>query len=113
MEDIAWFLPDGSEMTEEHWNTSFAKSLAIYLNGKGIHTVNAQGETLIDDSFYIMFNAHHEPLEYTLPEAKYGQDWKKFLDTSEAKVGEGQTFHPGDKLMAEGRSIVLLLNPKA
>lgn len=113
VEDIAWFLPDGSEMTEEHWNTSFAKSLAIYLNGKGIHTVNARGETLIDDSFYIMFNAHHEPLEYTLPEAKYGQDWKKFLDTSEAKVGEGQTFHPGDKLTAEGRSIVLLLNPKA
>ncbi|RYZ49153.1 MAG: glycogen debranching enzyme GlgX, partial [Sphingobacteriales bacterium] len=32
VEDIAWFLPDGSEMSEEHWNNDFAKSLAVYLN---------------------------------------------------------------------------------
>jgi isoamylase len=113
VEDIAWFLPDGSEMTDEHWNASFAKSLAIYLNGKGIHTVSAKGEVLVDDSFYVMFNAHHEPLEYALPERKYGKEWKKFLDTFEGVVKEGQTFQPGEKLTVEGRSIILLLNPKA
>src|SRR3954467_8188720 len=37
-EDIAWFLPDGAEMTEEHWNQDFAKSMAVFLNGKGIRT---------------------------------------------------------------------------
>ncbi len=30
LEDISWFLPDGNEMSEEHWNNGFAKSLAIY-----------------------------------------------------------------------------------
>ena len=113
VEDIAWFLPDASEMTEEHWNNSVAKSLGVYLNGKGIHTVNRKGQPVVDDSFYVIFNAHYEPLEYALPSEKYGKDWKKILDTFAGDVGEGQSFKPGDRLTVEGRSIVVLQNPKA
>ncbi|HNC31288.1 MAG TPA: glycogen debranching protein GlgX, partial [Cyclobacteriaceae bacterium] len=29
LEDIAWFLPEGSEMTDDHWQHSFAKSLGV------------------------------------------------------------------------------------
>lgn len=113
VEDIAWFLPDGSEMTEEHWNASFAKSLGIYLNGKGIHTVSATGEAVIDDSFYVIFNAHHESLGYTLPEAKYGKQWIKHLDTFNGEIAPGDAYGPGDIITVEGRSIILLLNPKS
>lgn len=112
VEDIAWFLPEGTEMTEEHWNTSFAKSLGIYLNGKGIHTLSTKGEPIIDDSFYVIFNAHHEALEYILPEKKYGREWRKILDTFDGVIGEGKIFQPGEKITVEGRSIILLLNPK-
>src|SRR5690606_33022513 len=89
LEDIHWFLPDGTEMSDEHWNTSFAKSLGIYLNGKGIHTVNATGDPIVDDSFYVIFNAHHEPLTFFLPEAKYGKEWRIILDTFEGVIHEG------------------------
>ena len=30
-EDIAWFLPDGQQMADEHWSEGFAKSVAVYL----------------------------------------------------------------------------------
>jgi isoamylase len=113
VEDIAWFLPDGTEMTEEHWNTSFAKSLGIYLNGKGIHKFSAKGEPILDDSFYLIFNAHHEPLGYTIPEAKYGERWIKHLDTFSGVIDPSETYNPGDVITVEGRSIILLLNPKA
>jgi glycogen operon protein len=113
VEDIAWFLPDGSEMTEEHWNTSYAKSLAVYLNGRGIHTLSAKGEQIIDDSFYVIFNAHHEPLDYYIPSDKYGKHWKKILDTFDGKINGGKSYKPGDHLKVEGRSIIVLLNPKA
>lgn len=113
VEDIAWFLPEGTEMTDEHWNTSFAKSLGIYLNGKGIHNLSSKGEPIIDDSFYVIFNAHHESLEYILPEEKYGKEWRKILDTFDGVIGEGQTFQSGEKITVEGRSIILLLNPRA
>lgn len=112
VEDIAWFLPDGTEMTDEHWQNSFAKSLAIYLNGKGIHTVSRKGEVITDDSFYLIFNAYHEPLDYIMPPAKYGVQWKKILDTSTAVVGESFTLKPGDTARVEARSVILLINPK-
>ena len=113
VEDIAWFLPDGSEMSEEHWNTSFAKSLGVYLHGKGIHTLSAKGEQVVDDSFYIIFNAHHEPLEYVLPPAKYGEHWNQALNTATGEVNGDETYKPGDQLTVEARSIILLQNPKA
>ena len=112
VEDIAWFLPDASEMTDEHWNNSFAKSLGVYLNGKGIHTVNPKGEPVVDDSFYVIFNAHHDSLDYSLPPEKYGRQWEKILDTAAGKISETQSFKPGDKLKVEGRSIIVLQNPR-
>jgi glycogen operon protein len=112
VEDIAWFLPEGTEMTEEHWKTSYAKSLGIYLYGKHLHTVGPKGEPILDDSFYIAFNAHHEALEYTLPGERYGKHWKKILDTSEEVGNKDQTYKPGDRIQVKGRSVVLLLNPK-
>ena len=34
--DIGWFTPDGTEMTEEDWDSGFGRSIAVYLNGQGI-----------------------------------------------------------------------------
>ena len=51
LEDIAWFQPDGAEMSEEAWQQGFAKSLGIYLNGRGIHAVGPKGEQIVDDNF--------------------------------------------------------------
>lgn len=110
VEDIAWFLPSGSEMTEEHWNNDFAKSLAIYLNGRGIHAVGPKGENIIDDSFYLIFNAHYEPLTFTLPPTKYGKTWQKILDTS-FPDHEEEMYLANSVVTAEGRSIILLKHP--
>ena len=45
LEDIAWFLPEGTEMTEENWNHDFAKSLGVFLNGRGLRAVGTQRRT--------------------------------------------------------------------
>lgn len=107
LEDIAWFLPEGSEMTDDHWQHSFAKSMGVYLNGKGIHTVHADGSAVIDDSFYMIFNAHHEPLDFKLPPAKYGKQWTIVLNTA-TDANNGQTFDPETNVTAEGRSLMVL-----
>lgn len=108
LEDIAWFLPDGSEMPEENWNHDYAKSLAVFLNGKGIRHVNKKGEPIHDDSFYMIFNAHYEPVEYTLPPKKYGTEWHKVIDTSADYVTEeGELFGPDALVTVDSRSIVV------
>jgi glycogen operon protein len=112
VEDIAWFLPNGSEMTEEHWNQDFAQSLAVYFSGVGLHSVGPKGERVFDDSFYVIFNASHLPLDYRLPPKKYGDNWTKILDTSEDKVNEELgKYKDEDYIRVEGRSVVLLQHP--
>ena len=109
IEDIAWFLPDGSQMNEEHWQQDFAKSVAVFLNGQGLHAVNSEGNKVIDDNFYIIFNAHHEPLDYKLPEKKYSTDWHVLIDTSKPAFNPtNKVYHAGEVINVEGRSVILL-----
>lgn len=109
IEDIAWFQPDGSQMTAEHWNQDFAKSIAIFLNGQGIHAVNSEGVEVVDDSFYIIFNAHHETIEYKLPSAEYGKDWKLVIDTARAdQENNDHTYQSEEVVKVDGRSVILL-----
>ncbi|RVU00786.1 glycogen debranching enzyme GlgX [Mucilaginibacter limnophilus] len=107
LEDIGWFLPEGTEMSEDNWSHDFAKSLAVYLNGRGIHSVGPEGEQIIDDDFYVIFNAFHESLNYKLPPKKYGTKWKKVLDTSEAEA-QSNTYEAEEVVCVQGRSVVLL-----
>jgi isoamylase len=111
LEDIAWFLPEGTEMSDENWNHDFAKSLGVFLNGKGLHYVDPKGEQIIDDNFYMIFNAHDEPLDYHLPEKILDKPWTKILDTSTVKVGE-ELISENEVIKVNGRSVVLLQQAK-
>jgi isoamylase len=111
VEDINWFLPDGNEMSEENWNHDFAKSLAVFLNGRGVRTLGPRGEQVIDDSFYVIFNAYHDSITYQLPPEKYGTQWTKILDTTYADIREFGTYVAGESIEVEGRSIVVLQHP--
>jgi glycogen operon protein len=111
--DIAWFQPDGNEMTEENWNHDYAKSLAIYLNGKGIHTIGWKGDPIIDDSFFIIFNAHYETLQFKFPEKKYGARWIKIIDTYVAENNPPhEVFRANQPVEVGGRSVVLFKQPR-
>ena len=79
--DIGWFTPGGVEMSEQDWHNGFAKSLGVFLNGRAIPTPNERGEPVVDDSFYIMFNSHHEALAFTLPSREWAERWTEVLDT--------------------------------
>lgn len=109
VEDIAWFLPDGTEMPDENWDHDHARSLAVFLSGHGIHGVSDTGERILDDSFYIIFNAYHEPLEYQLPDKKYGQEWVRVLDTATGFLdNEGnENVRFSSPVAVPGRSVVV------
>ena len=110
--DIAWFLPEGNEMNGDHWNTSFAKSLGVFLNGNGLHAVGPKGEHITDDHFYVIFNAHHEAITYILPPEQFAPSWTKILDTHEGKIQEyNEEYKAASELKVEARSIVLLHHP--
>jgi glycogen operon protein len=113
LEDIAWFLPDGKEMSEDDWNKGFAKSLAVFLNGKGLRAVGPKGEKIADDNFYVLFNAWEESLTYVLPSQKFGSEWVKVIDTHSGFINEegGEKYSAESSIKIEGRSVVLLKEP--
>ena len=107
--DIGWFTPDGLEMAEEQWGEGFAKALAVFLNGEGINCLDARGERIVDDSFYLLFNAHYEPLTFALPQRKWGEQWTVILNSTQLlPADEEQLYKAGDKLTVESRSLQVL-----
>jgi isoamylase len=111
--DIGWFTRNGTEMSEEDWQAGYAKSLGVYLNGRAIPTPNERGEQLIDDTFYVMCNSSHEVVTFTLPEAKWAQNWRKILETDEREDAmeedaRGDEFQAGGEVKVQAWSLALL-----
>lgn len=112
IEDIAWFQPDGSKMTAEHWNQDFARSIAVFLNGQGLHAVDSEGQKVIDDNFYIIFNSSGQAIEYKLPDESYAKDWRIIFNTAQYGQEEGkQLYKANEKINIDGRSVILLRHP--
>jgi glycogen operon protein len=109
--DIAWLRVDGEPMSEEDWQQGFVKSLMVFLNGDQLHELDADGKRVRDASFLLLFNAHYEPLDFTLPPASFGEHWTVVVDTA-TEVGERDaTFTPATTARVEGRSVIVLTRP--
>jgi glycogen operon protein len=109
VKDIAWFLPEGTEMQEAHWNDAFTKSLAVFLNGRAIPARDEAGRRITDDSFLLLFNAHHEPVTFMLPGARWGRRWTTVMDTREpVPAGAADAYTAGGAVIVEGRGLMVL-----
>ncbi|MDQ1391121.1 MAG: isoamylase [Acidimicrobiaceae bacterium] len=107
VDDVAWFGPDGSEMSEDDWQEGYAKSMAVFLNGEAIPGPDSRGDRIVDDTFLVLFNAHHEPIDFTLPEERFGKRWIRTLDTADA-MAEGDQVDANQQTQIQGRSLTLL-----
>ncbi|MCQ8194558.1 glycogen debranching protein GlgX [Streptomyces rugosispiralis] len=113
LSDIAWFTHEGEEMTPRDWQAAHAKSLAVFLNGSAISEPGARGEPITDDSFLLLFNAHHEPLDFVVP-IDHGKQWQVIVDTAVAagvEPGSGSKVAAGDRLTLVDRSLMVLQRP--
>jgi isoamylase len=108
--DIAWLTPAGDEMTEKDWQASYAKSVAVFLNGAAISEPDPRGDPVTDQKFLLLFNAGAEPITFTLPEAKLGGDWEVVIDTVDPRGDPADAigFLPRTKVQVDGRAIVVL-----
>ncbi|MGZ8868478.1 MAG: glycogen debranching protein GlgX [Thermoanaerobaculia bacterium] len=108
--DIGWFKPDGEQMTDQDWQSGFARSLGVFLNGHAIPTPDGRGEPIIDDSFYLLYNANYESMSFRLPTGPWGDRWVKVIDTNEPipDLRDQEEFSAGEELRIEAHSVVVL-----
>ena len=109
--DIGWFRPDGSQMTDEDWKVSYAKSLGVYLNGSLIPGKGEFGETLLDDSFLVLFNSGGAPCDFIVPFGLGTDEWTVELVTT-PHDGEGKRFSAGDSITVDPWAVFLLRQPR-
>jgi isoamylase len=104
--DVWWFRPDGRRMTQRDWRREDARTLGVFLNGAEIPSRTSTGEEIVDDSFLVLFNAHFEPVTFTLPTRRFGARWSVELATGEG-AQEGVIVGRADVLLQD-RSLMLL-----
>jgi isoamylase len=123
--DIAWFTSAGEEMSDDDWEGGAASIVTVFLNGDAIIESDPRGQRVVDDSFLLVLNAHHEDVEVTLPGASYPDRWAVVLDTVSGSVVVGtarehvlpstdalpddlDVHAGGDVLTVAARSVLLL-----
>ncbi|WOO98855.1 glycogen debranching protein GlgX [Micrococcus terreus] len=105
--DIVWLEPDATAKDESDWDSYHAKSIAFFLNGHDLPASGKHGASDDDHDFYILLNAHWEPVEYTLPGEPFPSQWNLVVDTASAS-SDVLAFTAGDKVTVPGRGIVIL-----
>jgi isoamylase len=126
VKEIAWLRPDGAEMTEAEWDQDFARCLGVYLSGASIERLDRRGRPVRDDDFLVLFNAHHEPIEFSLPAFHADRAWYVVLDTARnllphldargailASRESGRVQAADERYALQGRSLAVLVEVSA
>jgi isoamylase len=107
-DDIAWFTPTGSAMTDSDWGAGWTRSVVAYFDGTRDADRDEHGQPIVDDDLMLVVNGWWEPLTFTLPAVGAPRVWSSELDTATGDPGGGSLLKEGDKLTVEPRSLLLL-----
>ena len=108
---VEWMDHTGSIMDMEDWSNTNAFSVMIYLNGSDIPEADWYGNQMVDNNFILIFNAHYEPIMFTLPDERYGKKWRLVVDTHNPK-GPELNYEAGFAITAQSRSFLLLMSDR-
>ena len=107
--DVWWMRPDGRKMTQRDWRNAEAHAIGVFLNGDELNMTTPSGDELRDESFLVLFNAHHESMTFRMPTRRFGSRWTHELSTAEPEVErDARTWSARQEVTVESRSILLL-----
>ena len=92
-DELSWYRPDGTAMTDADWSEPFARAIA------------AAPPT---NAFVLLINAWWEPLTFILPEQLHGISWSAVVDTADGSGPPAEV--PTNEVVVGGRSLLMLGN---
>jgi len=114
LRDLAWFRPDGKEMTAHDWNDPSVRCLGMILTGDAINEFDERGNSIIDDTMLVLINAHWEPISFVMPLSRIEKKWGLYkgswileLDTGSTTERDLKPLKPGRKYKIKSRSVAV------
>jgi glycogen operon protein len=106
VKDVTWLTPEATEMGDGNWKDPNAKCFGMMLDGRAQPTGIKQRGT--DEAHLIVMNAHHDVVNFKLPEVPEGRRWVRLFDTNDPQLDcAGCPF--GGVYQVTGRSLLLFL----
>lgn len=102
--DVTWLSPSGHDMTTQQWEDGNAKCFGMLLDGRAQETgIKRRGS---DATMLLIYNAHHEVVNFTLPAVTDGRSWLSLIDTNQPDTPMAE-FDLGHLYAVTGRSLVV------
>ncbi|MCU1729739.1 glycogen debranching protein GlgX [Pseudomonas sp. 7P_10.2_Bac1] len=105
VKDVTWLAPEGTEMTIEQWEDANGRSLGILLDGRA--QVSGVQRAGADATLLITFNAHHDSVDFTLPQVPEGTGWIVKFDTFDPDSKSREPLAFNSVYALNGRSMAL------
>jgi glycogen operon protein len=110
--DMVWFRPDGEEMAEANWEDDHARAVGVYINGNSIQATDSVGGRIVDDTFFVLFNASEYDLEWSIPGDEFGAGWVLDIDSADPDAGTSERpsrrFDAAATVNVTNRSLIVL-----
>lgn len=103
--EVRWLSPAGTDLAQEQWNDPSMRCFGVLLDGRaqtsGIH------KPASDATLLIVMNAHHDVVDFKLPDIAGSDQWSCLIDTNVPVRDELPDFESGDVYQVTGRSLLL------
>jgi glycogen operon protein len=103
--DVIWLSPAATELTPEQWGDANMRCFGLVIDGRA----QASGIRLpaSDATLLLVVNAHHDVVDFKLPEIPGSDQWSCLIDTNAPVREELPEFESGDTYQITGRSLLL------
>ena len=104
--DVSWLAPSGEPMTPAQWEDPHTRCLGMLLDGRAQPTgIRRPGD---DNTLLVLFNAHHDVVNFHIPEVAGGNHWQCLLDSNRPELRNGEQHAFASEFLLTGRSVLLL-----
>src|SRR6185437_2652515 len=95
VKDVRWLTPSATDIEDGQWSDASARCFGMLMDGRA----QASGikRPASDATALLVLNAHHEAVNFTIPDVVGGTTWRRLLDTNVPEEGVRESFVNGDE----------------
>ncbi len=105
VKDVRWLTPNATDI--EDWHDGNARCFGMLIDGRAQAT--GIKRPAMDATALMVLNAHHDVVNFRLPEVVGGNVWRCLVDSNAPEVEGQKRFRSGDEYAVTGRSMLLMV----